>query len=117
MKLSKAQQRVLDEAKHNIAVLSKYKNFVDFFDNSAYEQSYICTAAKCNAAWNSSKRWMEDAADEWSEMEKLYNLAVKEHIVEVYAKTETIDVLERVGAIVVIKRAKEIGYEDTIKIL
>lgn len=117
MKLTKAQQRVLDEAKHDIAVMSKYENFVDFFDNSKYEQGYLTTAAKCNAAWNTSKRWIEDAFDEWRDMEKWYNLAVKEHIVKVYAKTETIDVLERVGAIVVIKRAKAIGYEDIIKIL
>ena len=117
MKLSKAQQRVLDEAKHNIAVMSKYENFVDFFDNSKYEQWYLTTAAKCNAAWNSSQKWIEKDIAEWREMEKSYNLAVKEHIVDVWAKTETIDVLEQCGAIVVIKRAKATWDNDIIKIL
>lgn len=117
MKLSKAQQRVLDKAKHNIAIMSKYENFVDFFDNSAYEQDYLCTAAKCNGAWNSSQKWIEKDIAEWREMEKTYNLAVKEHIIDVWEKTETIDVLEQYGLIVVIKRAKATWDADTIKIL
>lgn len=117
MKLSKAQQRVLDEAKHNIAVMSKYENFVDFFDNSKYEQWYLTTAAKCNGAWNSSQKWIEKDIVEWKEMEKAYNLAVKEHILNVWAKTETIDILEQYKLIVVIKRAQSTWDSDTIKIL
>lgn len=117
MKLSKAQQWVLDVAKHEIAVMSKYKNFADFFDNSVCEQNYLRTAAHCNGAWNSSQKWIQNDIVEWKRMEQVYNAAVNEHIIEVFAKNETIDALERAGAIVVIKRARASWDTDTIKIL
>ena len=117
MKLSKAQQRLLDRKKHEIAVMSKYKNFADFFDNSVCEQNYLRTAAHCNGAWNSSQKWMENDIDEWKRMERAYNDAVNEHILIAFAKKETIDVLVRAGLIVVIKRAQASWAADTIKIL
>ena len=51
MKISKTQSAILEKVKRTIEVLSKYKNFTDFFDNSPRnEQSTFTVAATCNGA-------------------------------------------------------------------
>lgn len=117
MKLSKTQQKLIDEAKRDIAVMSKYKDFADFFEHSKFEQNYMTTAAHCNGAYNSVEKYMQKDIDRWRRMEASYKKAVEEHIIIVFAKTETIDALERAGAIKIIKRADYKGAAETIKIL
>lgn len=50
-------------------------------------------------------------------MEKAYYAAVNEQIIIVFAKTESINALERAGLIKVIKAAQFKGDAETIKIL
>lgn len=118
MKISKTQSAILEKVKRTIEVLSKYKNFTDFFDNSPRnEQSTFPVAATCNGAWNSSEIWRTKDLEQWAKLESDYLAAVNEHIIIVYAKTESVKALERAGLIEIIKEAKHNGGFETIKVL
>lgn len=118
MKISKTQLTILENAKQTIAVLREYKDFTDFFDNcERNRQGTFRTAAYCNGAWNSSEIWKTKDPTEWARMEKAYCDAVNEQIIIVFAKTESINALERAGLIKVVKAAKFKGDAETIKIL
>ena len=50
-------------------------------------------------------------------MEKTYNDAVNEHIIIVYAKTESVEALQRAGLIEIIEEAKYNGGYEKVKII
>lgn len=118
MKISKTQAGILEEAKRTIAILREYKDYTDFFDNcDRNRQGTFTTASCCNGAWNSSEIWKTKDPNKWARMEKAYYDAVNEQIIIVFAKTESINALERAGLIKVVKAAKFKGDAETIKIL
>lgn len=117
MKITKTQAKILAEAKQTIAVLSKYKNHADFFDNSKGEQGTFTTAWGCNGACNSAAKYRANFPEAWARMEKAYNDAVNEHIIIVFAKTESVEALQRAGLIEIIEAAKHSGGAEKIKIL
>ena len=117
MKLTKTQEKIITELKKTIAVLSKYNNFSDFFNNSKGEQHIFTTAQHCNGAYNSTEKYQAKAPSEWAKMEKTYNDAVNEHIIIVYAKTESVEALQRAGLIEIIEEAKYNGGYEKVKII
>lgn len=118
MKISKTQAEILEKAKKTIAILREYKDYTDFFNNcEANKQNTFTTASRCNGAWNNSEIWKTKSPNEWARMEKAYYAAVNEQIIIVFAKTESINALERTGLIKVIKAAQFKGDAETIKIL
>lgn len=117
MKLSKTQQNVLEQLRKTIEVVSKYATHEDFFDNSKNEQSTFTTALHCNGAYNSSEKYKEKDAAEFARMAENFYRAKNEHITIVFAKTETINALEKAGYVKVIKHATYRGGAETVKVL
>lgn len=118
MKITKTQAQILEEAKHTIAVLREYKDFSDFFDNCEWGRQMTFSVAKsCNNAWNSAEKWKMKNPKEWARMENDYYDAVNEQIIIVFAKTESINALEKAGLIKIIEAAQYRGGAEKIKIL
>ena len=116
MKLSKAQKSVMDEMNNTLAVIDKYNTFEEFFDNSKNEQNTLTTAWNCNAAYNSSEKYEKQNPDKFNEMRKAFYRAKNERILLVFAKTETLNVLERYGLLEVVEHAKYKGGAERVKV-
>ena len=117
MKITKTQEKILTDAKKTIDVLKKYKNHTDFFNNSRNEQTTFTTAYYCNRAYNTAEKYQINNPEQWAKMEKNFNDAVNEQIIFVFAKTESVEALQRAGLIQIIEPAKFKGDAETIKIL
>ena len=118
MKISKTQAKILENSKRIIKILQEYKNFADFFDNCPpCRQNVYTTAGFCNGAYNSSEKYKAKDPKQWAEMEKEYNDVINEQIIIVFAKTESLAALERVGLIKVVETAVVKGGAEKIKIL
>lgn len=117
MKLSITQKKLYDKLVSTVKVLEKYQSYEDFFDNSKDEQNTFTTAYHCNSYYNSSERYQQNDPQVWEEKKQSFYKARDEHILIVFAKTETLKALEKVGLIEIIEHAKHKGGCETVKII
>lgn len=103
-KLSPTQAKLLEKLTRDLATIKKYSDYEDFFNNSAYEQNILTTAAHCNSLYNTKEKIMSREFKCWEDGKLNYSDAVNENALIVYAKTETINALERAGCIQIIKK-------------
>ena len=116
MQATKTQKRCYEELVNSIKVLKKYKSFEEFFEKSIREQNYLTTAFDCNLFYNSVEKYKSRDLEGWQRMEKLFKKATEENIIKVFAKTETIEALERLGMIEIIERANIKGGRELVKV-
>lgn len=108
-KLSKAQEKVLNEAKAKIDLARKYDTFEEYFDNTkaSYFPMYCNTAQKCKE--NNPENF--EMYKEWWEKER-------EAIVLTSCNSRTLVKLQEFGLIEIIKDSNGQVYGiDTIKVL
>ena len=117
MKLSKAQQTVMEHLNKTLAVVDKYETFEEFFDNSKCEQNTFTTGCHCNCLYNTSEKYESKDPIKFNEMRKDFYKAKNDRILIAIAKTETINVLERNGLIKVIEPAEYNGGAEIVKVL
>ena len=110
MKLSKAQQRVIDEAKEQIDVARMYNTFEEYFDNY-YGKRY------CNSNYNTSEKYKERDLEKFETLRGWWEERIN-GIVYTSANSKTLYKLEQLGLIEIIYDAKNESYGiDNIKIL
>lgn len=117
IKLSKTQKSVMDHLYKTLSVIDKYETFEEFFDNSGVEQNTFTTAIRCNGAYNSSEKYKTKDPEKFEKMKTDFYRAKNERIMIVFAKTETIKVLEKYGLVQIIESAKYNGGAEIVKVL
>lgn len=118
MKLTKTQQELFDKAKRTIDVFRKYKTYEEFFDNSKYEQGYMSTGANLNSAYRTSELAKQRyTKEEWEENRLNFEKCKNEGILLINSKTESIEKLEKLGLIKIIKKATWSKGSDLIQVL
>lgn len=117
MKLSKAQENVMNDLNRTLAVVDKYDTFEDFFSNSNREQSHFTTAFDCNGDYDSVEKYESRDPKRFERMRKSFYEAKNERILIAYAKTETIKKLESLGLIEIVKEAEYSRGAETVKVL
>ena len=114
MKLSKAQQKVLDKVLETLEVCKKYATYQEFFDNSKGEQNHFTTAFHRGISFEEyAKRFPELCAD----MEQSFYKAKNENTLIVFAKTETIKAMAKAGVFEIVEEAQFKGGAETVKVL
>lgn len=117
MKLSKTQKNIMDKLNKTLSVLDKYETFEEFFDNSKCEQNTFTTAFNCNYKYNSSEKYAAQDPERFNEMRKDFYRAKNEQTLIVFAKTESINALERNGFLKIIEAAEYNGGAEIVKVL
>ena len=107
MKLSKTQQKVLEEARAYIETARKYETFEEYF---------IAEKAKrCNCMYNTPEKYKARNMKGWKSYEELWKQAKFEGIALTTANTRTLEALAKSGMIEIIKIGG--SYTDRIKVL
>lgn len=109
IKLSKAQQKTLNDAKEEIDKARKYNTFEDYFINEL-SKGY-------NNYYNTPEKYQENDIKSYNQLKKYWENK-KEAIVLTRSKTETLKKLESLNLIEIIKINTSKGTRvDTIKVL
>lgn len=114
MKLSKTQEKVLNELKETIRIFNKYNSFEDFFINSNREQGQLTTASSCNNLYNTPEKYKNRNLQEWKELEKAFYECRDNHRLLAYAKTETLKKLETLGFIKILEVHCSFEYVEVL---
>ena len=108
MKLSKAQQKTIDNAKTTIDKARKYNTYEEYFIN---EES-----THWNNQFNTPEKFKEQNITQWNSMINYWNM-YRESIVLTCSKTETLKKLESLGLIEIIDIDNRNSRIDKVKIL
>lgn len=106
MKLSKAQQEVIDNLKYIADKARQYETAEEWFNATNNNN--------CN--WNTAEKVKAQDIKEWKRQEMWFERE-RNAIYLVRAKTETVQKLESLGLIEVIERAKYKGDYELVKLL
>jgi hypothetical protein len=108
MKLTKAQQKTIDDAKTTIDKSRKYNTYEEYFINE--ESKYY------NNQFNTPEKFKEKNINQWNSMVDYWE-SYKKAIVLTQSKTETLKKLESLGLIEIIRIDNCNSRIDKIKIL
>jgi hypothetical protein len=107
VKLSKAQQKVLDEAKAEIARARRYETYEEYF--MAEE------ASRFNNAYNTPEKFWAKDPEKWRWYEQYWKDQTQ-GIVRIYAKVETTKKLEALGLVEILELNR--GYiSDKVRVI
>ena len=116
-KLTKAQERVMNNLNNTLAVIDKYETFEDFFDNSKGEQNSLTTGYHCGYHYNTVEKYTAKDPKAVERMRANFYQAKTDRILLASGKTETIKKLEKLGLIEIVEQASyESGFE-LVKVL
>ena len=115
--LTKTQQELLNKIENVINVLKKYNGFDEFYNNSKNEQHTFTTGWDCNYMYNTAEKLKQKDLEYYLKQKEDYENCVNNNIVLVFAKTETINKLVKLGYIEVVIPAKYRGGAEWVKLL
>jgi len=116
-KLTEAQQKVMERLSKTIEAISRYETFEELFVNSKGEQDYLETAASCDTGCETPEKYRMKDPENWAKLERAFIEVRDEKTMFVYAKTETLQTLEKLGYIKVLKAATHVRDFDKVKVL
>lgn len=106
MKLSKTQQRVIDDLMNIIDEARSYETAEDYFDATNHN----------NSSWNTAEKVKAKDIGKW-EFEVMWWNRKRDGMYLIREKTETVRKLETLGLIEVIERPKCKGGYELVKLL
>ena len=112
MKLSKTQQQLIDQLRHDLEVIRSYPDYDTFYDNcgrDGKDQWQLTTGSRCNYNYATSERAKANDPKHYEHSKQWFGRVVTEGVMIVYAKTETTARLEKEGLIEIVKQARYKG--------
>ena len=121
-KLTKTQQNLINELRHDLAVIRSYPDYETFYDNCGYNrdgnnQSQLTTGNRCGYNYDTAEKYKKTDPKRFEESKAWYNKVVAEGLMIVYAKTETVQRLADEGLVEIVEPAKWKGSAEIVKVI
>lgn len=121
-KLTKTQQNLINDLRHDLAVIRSYPDYETFYDNCGYNrdgnnQHQLTTGNQCNERFNTAEKYEKAYPKQFEEDKAWFNKVVAEGLMIVYAKTETVQRLADEGLVEIVEPAKWKGDAEIVKVI
>ena len=121
-KLTKTQQNLINELRHDLAVIRSYPDYETFFDNCGYNrdgniQRQLAAGNHHNAISDTAEKYEKAYPKQFEKDKAWFNKVVAEGLMIIYAKTETVQRLADEGLVEIVEPAKWKGDAEIVKVI